>query len=118
MGVSIITIIDTNSIILFRNKNIYTTRSPKTAPSYILVQTVILTSIHLLDTHDVVFVWVGSLSNAYEKKEAMRTAVEYVNTDPAGRDPQRVQVIVVKQGFEPPLFTGCFQVRYYFCFYL
>ena len=31
--------------------------------------------IMLLDTYDNVFLWVGSNSNAQEKKEAMRTAV-------------------------------------------
>lgn len=32
---------------------------------------------------------------------------EYVNTDPAGRDPD-TPVYKVKQGFEPPTFTGFF----------
>ncbi|XP_057303795.1 advillin-like isoform X2 [Hydractinia symbiolongicarpus] len=64
--------------------------------------------IMLLDTHDSIFIWVGKDSNTVEKKEAMRTAIEYVKSDPAGRDPDRVQIMVVKQGFEPPQMTGCF----------
>ena len=34
---------------------------------------------------------------------------EYVKTDPSGRDPEKVQMVVIKQGYEPPQFTGHFQ---------
>lgn len=62
----------------------------------------------LLDTHDSIFLWIGKDANVKEKKEAMKTAIEYVKTDPSGRDPEKVQINVVKQGFEPPQMTGCF----------
>jgi len=52
---------------------------------------------------------VGKDANQTEKKEAMTTALEYVKTDPAGRDPEKVQMVVIKQGYEPPQFTGHFQ---------
>lgn len=32
-----------------------------------------------------------------------------MKTDPAGRDPEKVQMVVIKQGYEPPQFTGHFQ---------
>lgn len=35
------------------------------------------------------------------------TAERYIQSDPAGRDP-RTPVVTVKQGFEPPIFTGWF----------
>jgi len=31
-----------------------------------------------------------------------------VKTDPSGRDVEKVQIIVIKQGYEPPQFTGHF----------
>lgn len=62
----------------------------------------------LLDTHDTCFIWVGKEANITEKKEAMTTALEFVRTDPSGRDPEKVQMIVIKQGYEPPQFTGHF----------
>lgn len=58
----------------------------------------------LLDTYDNVFVWLGNGCNDVEKKEALTTAIEYVKTDPSGRDPD-TPILVVKQGFEPPNFT-------------
>lgn len=34
-------------------------------------------------------------------------AVRYLSSDPAGRDP-RTPIVTVKQGFEPPTFSGWF----------
>ena len=31
-----------------------------------------------------------------------------MKTDPSGRDADRVQIMVVKQGYEPLIMTGCF----------
>lgn len=61
----------------------------------------------LLDTYDEVYVWVGTGANATEKKEALQTAVQYVKTDPSGRDAD-TPIYNVKQGFEPPNFTSNF----------
>lgn len=54
-----------------------------------------------------VFLWIGKGANETEKKEAVFTAQDYLKTHPAGRDPD-TPIIVVKQGFEPPTFTGWF----------
>ncbi|XP_065656338.1 advillin isoform X2 [Hydra vulgaris] len=62
----------------------------------------------ILDTHDTVFIWLGNQCTETERKLASKTAMDYVNTDPSGRDPEKVQKLVVKQGFEPLNFTGCF----------
>ncbi|MEE6471775.1 hypothetical protein FKM82_009370 [Ascaphus truei] len=61
----------------------------------------------LLDTWDQIFLWIGSEANETEKKEAPVTAQEYLKTHPSGRDPE-TPLLIIKQGFEPPIFTGWF----------
>lgn len=54
-----------------------------------------------------IFLWVGKLANQSETKEAWTCAQEYLMTHPAGRDCD-TPIIFVKQGYEPPTFTGWF----------
>ncbi|XP_045148173.1 advillin isoform X2 [Echinops telfairi] len=61
----------------------------------------------LLDTWDEVFLWIGAEANATEKEKALATAQEYLNTHPSGRD-VNTPILIIKQGFEPPIFTGWF----------
>ncbi|XP_026570500.1 advillin [Pseudonaja textilis] len=61
----------------------------------------------LLDTWDQVFIWVGKEANEVEKKEALATAQAYLQTHPSGREVD-TPILVIKQGFEPPNFTGWF----------
>uniref|UniRef100_A0A671X6L8 Villin like n=1 Tax=Sparus aurata TaxID=8175 RepID=A0A671X6L8_SPAAU len=61
----------------------------------------------LLDTWEEIFLWVGNLANQYETKEAWNSAQEYLRTHPARRDPD-TPIIFVKEGHEPPTFTGWF----------
>ncbi|XP_061624984.1 gelsolin-like [Phyllopteryx taeniolatus] len=61
----------------------------------------------LLDAWEHVFVWIGKESHEDEKTEAFASASRYMESDPARRDP-RTTVVTVKQGFEPPTFTGWF----------
>ncbi|XP_041803997.1 advillin [Chelmon rostratus] len=61
----------------------------------------------LLDTWDQVFLWIGKEANEVERKEAVVTSREYLRTHPGTRDPD-TPVILIKQGFEPPTFTGWF----------
>ncbi|XP_076312885.1 villin-1-like isoform X2 [Tachypleus tridentatus] len=65
--------------------------------------------IMLLDAWDTVFLWIGNKANSEEKKMAMSLAEEYLNTDPSGRD-ITTSIMKIKQGFEPPNFTGFFGV--------
>lgn len=51
--------------------------------------------------------WIGKGANEKEKTDAVVTAQEYLKSHPAGRDPD-TPIIAVKQGFEPPTFTGWF----------
>ncbi|XP_034008651.1 gelsolin-like isoform X2 [Trematomus bernacchii] len=61
----------------------------------------------ILDTWDQVFVWIGNEARDEEKTEAADSAVKYLDSDPADRDP-RTPTVTLKQGFEPPTFTGWF----------
>lgn len=61
----------------------------------------------ILDTWEQVFVWIGNEAQEEEKTESMASAVRYIETDPAKRDP-RTPIVKIKQGFEPPTFTGWF----------
>uniref|UniRef100_A0A3Q2XH97 Villin-like n=1 Tax=Hippocampus comes TaxID=109280 RepID=A0A3Q2XH97_HIPCM len=61
----------------------------------------------LLDTWEEIFLWLGNSANESETKEAWDCAREYLRTHPAGRQ-QDTAVVAVKQGFEPPTFTGWF----------
>ena len=40
----------------------------------------------ILDTFSEVFVWIGRGANEEEKKEALTTACEYIQSDPSNRD--------------------------------
>ncbi|XP_033113783.1 advillin-like isoform X1 [Anneissia japonica] len=62
----------------------------------------------MLDTYDELFIWIGKGANETEKKEVMKTAKEYIQTDPSGRKDDSVLLITVKQGYEPINFTGHF----------
>ncbi|XP_034561504.1 adseverin [Notolabrus celidotus] len=61
----------------------------------------------LLDVWDQVFVWIGKDANEVERTESVKSAKQYVESDPSGRDKQ-TPLVVVKQGHEPPTFTGWF----------
>ncbi|KAI7798575.1 adseverin [Triplophysa rosa] len=61
----------------------------------------------LLDGWDQVFVWIGNDANEVERTESVKSAKTYIETDPSGRD-KGAPVVVVKQGHEPPTFTGWF----------
>ncbi|KAJ8415954.1 hypothetical protein AAFF_G00405110 [Aldrovandia affinis] len=61
----------------------------------------------LLDVWDQVFIWIGKDANETEKTESLKSAKTYIETDPGGRD-KGTLVVIVKQGYEPPTFTGWF----------
>lgn len=61
----------------------------------------------LLDVGDALFVWIGQDSNENEKRHIQELAKEYLEADPSGRNVD-IPVISVKQGNEPPNFTGFF----------
>ncbi|KAM6307209.1 villin-1 isoform 2-T2 [Aegotheles albertisi] len=63
--------------------------------------------VYILDTWDQVFFWVGNNANESEKEAAAVMVQEYLKSHPSGRDLD-TPIIVVKQGHEPPTFTGWF----------
>ncbi|XP_045152839.1 villin-1 [Echinops telfairi] len=63
--------------------------------------------VFLLDVWDQVFFWIGRHAREDEKVAAAASVQEYLKTHPSGRDPE-TPIVVVKQGHEPPTFTGWF----------
>uniref|UniRef100_A0A6Q2XZB2 Macrophage-capping protein n=1 Tax=Esox lucius TaxID=8010 RepID=A0A6Q2XZB2_ESOLU len=61
----------------------------------------------LLDTWDQIFVWIGNEANEMERTGSAKIATGYVDTDPSGR--RGIPITTIKQGLEPPTFTGWFQ---------
>uniref|UniRef100_A0A6Q2WRL1 Gelsolin-like domain-containing protein n=1 Tax=Esox lucius TaxID=8010 RepID=A0A6Q2WRL1_ESOLU len=61
----------------------------------------------LLDTWDQIFIWIGNEANDEEKTGAPKIAKDYVDSDPSGR--KGLPIVSIKQGAEPPTFTGWFQ---------
>ncbi|KAJ1101440.1 hypothetical protein NDU88_006508 [Pleurodeles waltl] len=61
----------------------------------------------LLDTWEQIFLWIGKDANEVERKESLKSAKQYIETDPSGRD-KGIPIITVKQGHEPSTFTGWF----------
>uniref|UniRef100_A0A673JGF2 Macrophage-capping protein n=1 Tax=Sinocyclocheilus rhinocerous TaxID=307959 RepID=A0A673JGF2_9TELE len=61
----------------------------------------------LLDTWDQIFLWIGKEANEVEKRESPKIAKDYVDSDPSGR--HGLPITTIKQGAEPPTFTGWFQ---------
>ncbi|XP_054437186.1 villin-1-like [Pteronotus mesoamericanus] len=63
--------------------------------------------VFLLDVWDQVFFWIGKHASEGEKKAAITTVQEYLKIHPSGRDLE-TPITLVKQGHEPPTFTGWF----------
>ncbi|RVE58809.1 hypothetical protein OJAV_G00197440 [Oryzias javanicus] len=61
----------------------------------------------LLDTWEELFLWVGKHANKSETSDSWTSAQEYLRSHPAGRDLD-TPIIFIKQGHEPPTFTGWF----------
>ncbi|XP_051865688.1 advillin isoform X2 [Pristis pectinata] len=61
----------------------------------------------LLDTWDQIFLWIGKNANESEKKKSLTTVQKYLKTHPSDRDID-TPIIIIRQGFEPPTFTGWF----------
>uniref|UniRef100_A0A8C2AQ21 Scinderin like b n=1 Tax=Cyprinus carpio TaxID=7962 RepID=A0A8C2AQ21_CYPCA len=54
-----------------------------------------------------IFLWIGKEANEVEKTESPKIAKDYVDSDPSGR--RGLPITTIKQGAEPPTFTGWFQ---------
>ncbi|CAL8087238.1 unnamed protein product [Orchesella dallaii] len=61
----------------------------------------------LLDVGHTIFLWYGKDSNKQEREGAVALGHDYLRADPAGRD-KDTALLIVKQGYEPPTFTGFF----------
>lgn len=67
----------------------------------------VIDDVMLLDVGNAIYIWLGNESNEIEKKSAAEAASEYLSSDPSGRD-KDIPIVVIKQGNEPPQFTGIF----------
>ncbi|GFN99904.1 villin protein quail, partial [Plakobranchus ocellatus] len=65
--------------------------------------------IMILDAWECLYIWQGKGSNKIEREGSQKCAIEYLKTDPSGRDPD-TPIYSIKQGTEPPSFTGFFGV--------
>jgi len=63
----------------------------------------------LLDIGDTIFLWFGKDSNKEEQTGSIKLGQDYLASDPAGRD-KDTPILIIKQGMEPPTFTGFFGV--------
>ncbi|KAI0222161.1 Advillin [Lamellibrachia satsuma] len=73
------------------------------------VEDVVTDDVFILDAYDNIFLWIGEDARPEEKTMAMDAAIEYLETDPSGRDTD-TPIFSVKQGYEPPDFIGYFGV--------
>lgn len=64
-------------------------------------------NIMLLDFFTVVYLWIGNLSSKEDQRQSLGMVLEYLQTDPCGRD-INVPIIQLNQGCEPPTFIGFF----------
>lgn len=53
-----------------------------------------------------IFLWLGEAVSK-QKEEVVAWGREYLQTHPAGRS-QTIPIVLIKQGHEPPTFTGWF----------
>ena len=62
---------------------------------YFTEQDLVEEDVMILDTFSELFVWVGRGANEVERKEALKTAHEYIKTDPSDRDLDSTTLIQV-----------------------
>ncbi|XP_014672320.1 PREDICTED: advillin-like [Priapulus caudatus] len=62
----------------------------------------------MLDTYYEIGLWMGDEASEDEKKQSLELVGRYVDTDPSSRKADDTVIVTVKQGFEPPSFTGHF----------
>lgn len=67
-------------------------------------QDLLVDDVFILDTYTTVFVWVGSKSSEYEKKETFNAANEYLKSSGSG-DRVGTPIVNVHCGEEPAIFT-------------
>ncbi|KAH0810615.1 hypothetical protein GEV33_012178 [Tenebrio molitor] len=64
-------------------------------------------NVMLLDFFNVLYLWTGNLSSKEDQRQSLPMALEYLQTDPCGRD-INIPIIHISQGCEPPTFAGFF----------
>lgn len=67
----------------------------KGCDSILSLQDLVEEDVMILDTYAQIFVWVGRDANEVEKKEALKTAKDYIVSDPSNRDLDSTQLLQV-----------------------
>jgi len=62
----------------------------------------------ILDSGDEIYVWIGNDANQDERKESLKLAENYINTDPSDRNSSNTLIFTINQGEEPKSFTCTF----------
>ncbi|XP_064475215.1 advillin-like [Ornithodoros turicata] len=65
--------------------------------------------IMLLDAWTTLFLWIGSKASREDRKNSFKYAEEYLKSDASAREPT-LPLVWIKQGLEPPIFTGFFDI--------
>lgn len=61
--------------------------------------------IMVLDAYNTIYVWIGKMSNKFEKKNSINTAQKYLDSVQDERDKSEVTIVDVEAGKETPSFT-------------
>jgi len=62
----------------------------------------------ILDSGDEIYVWIGNDADENEKRESLKLAKNYIDTDPTVRNSSNTLIFTVNQGEEPKSFTSDF----------
>jgi hypothetical protein len=62
----------------------------------------------ILDSGAEIYVWIGNDADENERKESMKLAKTYIDTDPSERNSDNTLIFSINQGEEPKSFTGVF----------
>lgn len=60
--------------------------------------------VYILDAWNMMFVWIGTESNKFEKNGAYRNADKYIAALKDGRKKEVIQIIEIEPTHEPPMF--------------
>lgn len=61
--------------------------------------------IMVLDAYNTIYVWIGNMSNKFEKKNSINTAQKYLDNLKDERDKDNVNIVDIEAGKEPTGFT-------------
>ena len=73
-------------------------------------QCLLTDDVYILDCYNEIYIWVGTLSNKFEKNGAYSRSAKYIEALKDGRNKDTIMIIEVQPMQEPPLFKVQFPV--------